>query len=345
MVLRLVGVRATLILILRGAPVLAAPLELVHRQLILIRYTVGIGLLDRALNHRLGTGVLINALAQLIERQLVDQLSGGHLVRELALRQLVLRQLILPNLILGRQRLIGQQLLSLRLHARPPDRLHHAAGRARGRRRPLLRRGRTLDGRGPLLLIHPAPLVKNALPGHRVLRRRHVLRYLPVSQPLEPRLPEIGRELFRRLLGQLRILSRLLGRRVGQLGPPSRRRRSRYRDVRLLKSYLARPLGRAHRCLYPLAELGRSDKEQMLLLLAGDQHVVLVLALLLAPVAERRHPVTVLPVVEPLALVSKPVAPLRYTETRPLVVLPLAQIRLRHRGVHLLVLPITNSGD
>lgn len=41
----------------------------------------------------------------------------------------------------------------------------------------------------------------------------------------------------------------------------------------------------------------------MLLLLAGDQDVVLVLALLDGTVAESSHSVTVLPVVVPLALV------------------------------------------
>jgi len=52
-----------------------------------------------------------------------------------------------------------------------------------------------------------------------------------------------------------------------------------------------------------IAELARTRQEQMLLLLAGDQDVVLVLALLDGSVAKGRHSVAVLPVVIPLALV------------------------------------------
>lgn len=130
----------------------------------------------------------------------------------------------------------------------------------------------------------------------------------------------------------------MLGSDVRQFSSATGCRRSRDRDVRFLKGDLARPLGGVHRCLYPLAELGRSDKEQVLLLLTGDQDVVLVLPLLLGAITKRRHAVAVLPIVEPFTLVTEAVAALRYTEACPLVVLPLAQVGLGHRGVHLLVL-------
>lgn len=130
----------------------------------------------------------------------------------------------------------------------------------------------------------------------------------------------------------------MLGRDVGQLGLAPARGRSRDGDVGLLQGYLAGALGRRHRGVYPLAKLGRAYEEQVPLLLAGDEDVVLVLALLLGVVAECRHAVAVLAIVKPLALVAQTVAALGDAEARALVVLPLAKVCLGYGGVHLLIL-------
>jgi len=299
-------------------------------RLILIRYTVGI-------------------LARVLARRYVLR----HVLRILLIRILHVQLALTRHLILHRRQLVLRQ----RLHAGPTYRLHHVAGggvRHGGRRR-VRHRGRScrrrgingrrgaLDRRGAARLIHAGRLVQDTLARYHVLRWRHVLGYLSVSQPLQARLPEIRCKLPSCLLRQLGVLPGVFRGDVRQFGLPSRRRRPGDGDVGLLQGDLARPLSGVHRRLYPLAELGGSDQEEMLFLLAGDENVVLVLSLLLTAVPERRHAVAVLAIVEPLALVSQPVAPLGYAEAGSLVVLPLAKVRLGHRRVHLLVLRIDPS--
>ena len=107
-------------------------------------------------------------------------------------------------------------------------------------------------------------------------------------------------------------------------------------------SFLERDLGGALRCAHSginaLAELGRPDEEEVLLLVAGDEDVVLVLALLPRPVLERGHAVAVLAVVEPLPFVLETVAALADAEPAALVVLPLAHVGLCHVSIKHLIL-------
>ena len=84
--------------------------------------------------------------------------------------------------------------------------------------------------------------------------------------------------------GVLGVLAGVDGGHVGQFGLAARRRRARDGDVGLLQGDLGGALRRADGRLDALAELGRPDQEQVLLLLRRDQHVVLVLALLLRAV-------------------------------------------------------------
>ena len=111
-----------------------------------------------------------------------------------------------------------------------------------------------------------------------------------------------------------------------------------YCDVSLLQRDLAGPVCGVERGVDPLPELGRSDEEEVPLLVGRDEDVVLVLALLLAAVPEGGDAVAVLAVVVPLALVLEAVGPLADAEARPLVVLPLAHVRLGHVGVEVLIL-------
>ena len=76
----------------------------------------------------------------------------------------------------------------------------------------------------------------------------------------------------------------------------------------------------------------------MLLLVAGDENVVLILSLLPGPVLEGGDAVAVLSVVEPLSLVLEPVRALANAEPAALVVLPLSHVRLGHVGVQHFVL-------
>ena len=92
----------------------------------------------------------------------------------------------------------------------------------------------------------------------------------------------------------------------------------------------------------------------MLLLVGGDQDVVLVLSLLARPVLERGHSIAILPeqtmvrkrdkkkrvapVVEPLSFVLETVRSFANSEPAPFVVLPFSHVRLRHVGVKHLVL-------
>ena len=60
-------------------------------------------------------------------------------------------------------------------------------------------------------------------------------------------------------------------------------------DVGLLQGDFGSPLGGADSSLDPLTELGRPDEEQVLLLLRGDQHVVLVFAFFFGAVLFRKR--------------------------------------------------------
>ena len=109
-------------------------------------------------------------------------------------------------------------------------------------------------------------------------------------------------------------------------------------NVCLLDCDLGRPVCRVERRVHPLAELGRADEEEVPLLVAGDEHVVLVLALLDGAVGLGGDAVAVLAVVVPLSLVLEAVGALAHAEAAPLVHLPLAHVRLRHVVVQLLIL-------
>lgn len=76
----------------------------------------------------------------------------------------------------------------------------------------------------------------------------------------------------------------------------------------------------------------------MLLLLGGDEYVVLVLPFLFGAVPEGSHSVAVFLVVEPLPFVFETVRSLADPETGPLVVFPFAQVGFRHACVHVFVL-------
>ena len=95
---------------------------------------------------------------------------------------------------------------------------------------------------------------------------------------------EVGRQLFGDDAGVVGVLAGVAAGNVGQFGLAAGRRCARYGNVGLLQGDLGRPLGGADGRLDPLAELGRSDQEQVLLLLRRDQHVVLVFALLFGAV-------------------------------------------------------------
>ena len=76
---------------------------------------------------------------------------------------------------------------------------------------------------------------------------------------------------------------------VGQFGFSAGGRRPRDGDVGLLQGDFGSPLGGADSSLDPLTELGRPDEEQVLLLLRGDQHVVLVFAFFFGAVLFRKR--------------------------------------------------------
>lgn len=105
-----------------------------------------------------------------------------------------------------------------------------------------------------------------------------------------------------------------------------------------MEGYLGSPLSRVDGRVDALAELRAPDEEQVLPLLAGDEDVVLVLALFARTVPEGGNAVAVLAVGEPLALVLEAVAPLADAEARSLVVLPFAHVRFRYARVQMFVL-------
>ena len=95
---------------------------------------------------------------------------------------------------------------------------------------------------------------------------------------------EVGRQLLGDDPGVVGVLPGVGAGHIGQFGLAAGGGRARDGDVGLLQGDLGGPLRRADGRLDPLAELGRSDEEQVLLLLRRDQHVVLVLALLFGSV-------------------------------------------------------------
>ena len=74
---------------------------------------------------------------------------------------------------------------------------------------------------------------------------------------------------------------------------PGRTPGNRY--VCFLQGYFGCALGRADGRVYSLAELGRANQEQVLLLVGGYEDVVLVLPLFTTAVFEGGHPIAVLP--------------------------------------------------
>lgn len=140
--------------------------------------------------------------------------------------------------------------------------------------------------------------------GASVATKTFPLAIAQLLETLQHRWLEIWREFACHAHRVLAIDARLLGSNIGILGLCRRGGHARDGHVGALHGHFEGALRGIYRGRDAVTEFARTRQEQMLLLLAGDQYVVLVFALLDGAVPEGGYAIAVLAIVIPLSLVS-----------------------------------------